>query len=240
MLSNRIGHTVGKLAKARLTPRGQRSHLSPSFVSHRCSMHMPTTRAQSSAASSRHSVDTNAVELDDLGTSVSVGQSPSTTEVDDVAKASLLADQEAPDGGYGWVVVAGCGTICFWFVGSSYNWGILSARLVADGTSDQSRFSHIQLTHPTHRPGITFYPVFRRQSHRHLHRRPSAPRSASHPSPRRSQHCSSRNQFTRRGTNRQLIRYQQHWSSLLHQRSNRRRGNELVLHGRLRHARSIL
>ena len=34
---------------------------------------------------------------------------------DNVIEASRIADASVPDGGYGWVIVASCSTLCFWF-----------------------------------------------------------------------------------------------------------------------------
>ena len=36
---------------------------------------------------------------------------------EDVAEASRVVDAGVPEGGYGWVALAGCGVICFFFVG---------------------------------------------------------------------------------------------------------------------------
>ena len=57
---------------------------------------------------------------------------------DDVIHASLLADAEVPDGGYGWVVVGGCAVVTFWFVGSTYSWGVIQKPLVDQGLAKAS------------------------------------------------------------------------------------------------------
>ena len=44
--------------------------------------------------------------------------------------ASLIADSEVPDGGYGWVVVFSGAVIFWWFMGSVYTWGVMQAALV--------------------------------------------------------------------------------------------------------------
>ena len=50
--------------------------------------------------------------------------------VDAIMHASLLADSEVPDGGYGWVVVFSGAVIFWWFMGSVYTWGVMQAALV--------------------------------------------------------------------------------------------------------------
>jgi hypothetical protein len=42
---------------------------------------------------------------------------PIVDERNDVLAASRLADSTVPDGGYGWIVIAVCGIVTFWFVG---------------------------------------------------------------------------------------------------------------------------
>lgn len=42
-------------------------------------------------------------------------QSTAQSEADNIVEASRLADAGVPDGGYGWVIVAACSTLCFWF-----------------------------------------------------------------------------------------------------------------------------
>lgn len=49
---------------------------------------------------------------------------------DAIMHASLLADSEVPDGGYGWVVVFSGAVIFWWFMGSVYTWGVMQAALV--------------------------------------------------------------------------------------------------------------
>lgn len=51
-------------------------------------------------------------------------------DADAIMHASLLADSEVPDGGYGWVVVFSGAVITWWFVGASYTWGVMQAALV--------------------------------------------------------------------------------------------------------------
>jgi hypothetical protein len=47
---------------------------------------------------------------------------------DNVFEASRIADAAVPDGGYGWVIVASCSVVCFWFVGTTYSWYMHSPR----------------------------------------------------------------------------------------------------------------
>jgi len=49
---------------------------------------------------------------------------------DAIIAASRLADAAVPDGGYGWIVIAACSALTFWFVGTTYSWGIIQAALV--------------------------------------------------------------------------------------------------------------
>jgi hypothetical protein len=42
---------------------------------------------------------------------------PILDEGNDVLAASRLADSTVPDGGYGWILIAACGIVTFWFVG---------------------------------------------------------------------------------------------------------------------------
>ncbi|KAF9884845.1 hypothetical protein FE257_001188 [Aspergillus nanangensis] len=62
---------------------------------------------------------------------------------DDVMQASLLADSEVPDGGYGWVVISGCAMVTWWFIGTSYCWGILQNALVKEGVSSSSTLAFV-------------------------------------------------------------------------------------------------
>jgi hypothetical protein len=62
---------------------------------------------------------------------------------DTIIQASLLADSQAPDGGYGWVVVFACSALTFWFVGTTYSWGVLQAALVEQQLSPPSTLAFI-------------------------------------------------------------------------------------------------
>ncbi|KAE9378981.1 putative monocarboxylate transporter [Stipitochalara longipes BDJ] len=63
--------------------------------------------------------------------------------VDAVVAESRIADAEVPDGGYGWVVIAACSVLCFWFVGTSYSWGVIQAALVKDNVSTPASLSFV-------------------------------------------------------------------------------------------------
>lgn len=63
--------------------------------------------------------------------------------IDDVAEASRVVDAGVPEGGYGWVALAACGVLCFWFVGTTYCWGVIQGALVADGLSSASTLSWV-------------------------------------------------------------------------------------------------
>ena len=65
------------------------------------------------------------------------------SSVDAVLEASRLADSTVPDGGYGWVVVAGSFVVSWWFVGTSYSWGVIQDALVADGVSSPAVLSFV-------------------------------------------------------------------------------------------------
>jgi hypothetical protein len=42
---------------------------------------------------------------------------PILDDGNDILVASRLADSTVPDGGYGWILIAACGIVTFWFVG---------------------------------------------------------------------------------------------------------------------------
>jgi hypothetical protein len=62
---------------------------------------------------------------------------------DAVVAESRIADAQVPDGGYGWVVIAACSVLCFWFVGTSYSWGVIQAALVKDHVSTPASLSFV-------------------------------------------------------------------------------------------------
>lgn len=65
---------------------------------------------------------------------------------DAVVEASRLADAGAPDGGYGWTVVFACAIITFWFMGTTYSWGVIQDALVQEGLSTPSTLSFVGST----------------------------------------------------------------------------------------------
>ncbi len=66
-----------------------------------------------------------AVELPDWHASTGL-PAPDTIMIE----ASRLADESAPEGGYGWVVVAAASVLTFLFVGTTYSWGVIQQALV--------------------------------------------------------------------------------------------------------------
>ncbi|KAL3476754.1 major facilitator superfamily domain-containing protein [Aspergillus californicus] len=68
---------------------------------------------------------------------------PSTDDPTDIMQASLAADSQVPDGGYGWVVISSCAVITWWFIGTSYSWGVLQAALVKEGVSSSSTLAFV-------------------------------------------------------------------------------------------------
>lgn len=62
---------------------------------------------------------------------------------DEVMQASLAADSQVPDGGYGWVVIFACALLCFWFVGTTYCWGVFQAALVEQGVASASTLAFV-------------------------------------------------------------------------------------------------
>jgi hypothetical protein len=62
---------------------------------------------------------------------------------DTVIAESRLADAAAPDGGYGWVIIGACSVLTFWFVGTSYSWGVIQAALVEENLSSPASLSFV-------------------------------------------------------------------------------------------------
>lgn len=68
-----------------------------------------------------------------------VNETPDTTtsspsdkgaQIDALLQASLAADEENPDGGYGLVVLFGCMVIAWWYISIAYTWGFFQIALV--------------------------------------------------------------------------------------------------------------
>lgn len=78
------------------------------------------------------------VELVDLNPNVSRDEAEqlraleTDPNADVIMHASLIADSEVPDGGYGWVIVFSGGVIYWWFMGAVYTWGVMQAALVEE------------------------------------------------------------------------------------------------------------
>ncbi|KAH0527034.1 hypothetical protein TsFJ059_002078 [Trichoderma semiorbis] len=65
------------------------------------------------------------------------------TVTDHVLEASREADSTAPEGGYGWVIVASGFILLWWSLGTTYAWGVMQTALVADGLADPAVLSFI-------------------------------------------------------------------------------------------------
>ena len=81
---------------------------------------------------------TSTIALQDRGDDTSAAEPPA-----DVVQASLMADASVPDGGYGWVVVGCCALLTFWFVGTTYSWGVIQTALVVRGLSSASTLAFV-------------------------------------------------------------------------------------------------
>ncbi|KAL2048725.1 hypothetical protein ABVK25_011042 [Lepraria finkii] len=66
-----------------------------------------------------------------------------SSDQDSILQASRVSDSTVPDGGYGWAVVFGCSAMTFWFVGTTYSWGILQASLLQQNLSSASTLSFV-------------------------------------------------------------------------------------------------
>ncbi|KAI9151424.1 Beta-lactamase-like protein [Paramyrothecium foliicola] len=67
----------------------------------------------------------------------------SHSDLDPVLQASQLNDSTVPDGGYGWVVVAGCAIVSWWMIGTPYSWGIMQGALAEEGVSSPAVLSFV-------------------------------------------------------------------------------------------------
>ncbi|KAH7327933.1 major facilitator superfamily transporter [Stachybotrys elegans] len=66
---------------------------------------------------------------------VGIGQHDSQSDLDPVLQAPPPGESPVPDGGYGWVVVAGCTVVAWWQIGTPYSWGIIQGALAEEGIS---------------------------------------------------------------------------------------------------------
>lgn len=85
-------------------------------------------------------------ELRDNATAVdynAFGPARSKSPVLSAQAQSRLNDLSVPDGGYGWVIVSASAVITFWFVGTSYSWGVIQKALVDEGVSNASTLSFV-------------------------------------------------------------------------------------------------
>jgi hypothetical protein len=71
---------------------------------------------------------------------------PLQTNEDAAIAASAAADAQVPDGGYGWVVCAGCATLTFWFGGTTYSWGVMQAELSSQKLAPASTLAFLGST----------------------------------------------------------------------------------------------
>ncbi|EHK18641.1 uncharacterized protein TRIVIDRAFT_51049 [Trichoderma virens Gv29-8] len=69
--------------------------------------------------------------------------SKTSTVADQVLEASREADLTAPEGGYGWVIVASGFVLLWWSLGTTYAWGVMQTALVADGLADPAVLSFV-------------------------------------------------------------------------------------------------
>ncbi|KAK2686578.1 hypothetical protein QWA68_015334 [Fusarium oxysporum] len=63
--------------------------------------------------------------------------------VNAVPNAAVVHETTVPDGGYGWIAVFGCAVITWWFVGTTYSWGVIQTALVEEGVSGASTLSFV-------------------------------------------------------------------------------------------------
>ncbi|OHW91804.1 major facilitator superfamily transporter [Colletotrichum incanum] len=104
---------------------------------------MATTTTTATASAS-----TSGIELHPLPAQISLTQYPipPTQPADDgdpILRASREADSAVPEGGYGWVVVAGCFVVAWWIIGTSYSWGVIQSALIDDGLGTPAVLSFV-------------------------------------------------------------------------------------------------
>lgn len=62
---------------------------------------------------------------------------------DELLEESRLVDSTAPDGGYGWVIVASGAVLLWWSVGATYAWGVMQKALADRGLSGPATLSFV-------------------------------------------------------------------------------------------------
>lgn len=87
--------------------------------------------------------NSNITQRDGIHHTSTSPQDLSGSDADPVLEASRVADSTVPDGGRGWVVVAACAVVAWWFVGTSYSWGIIQDALVTEGIASPSTLSFV-------------------------------------------------------------------------------------------------
>lgn len=86
---------------------------------------------------------TTAIHLDGLQEESGHNSGDNFGPLDNVIAQSQLADAAVPDGGYGWVIVSACAVLAFWFVGTTYCWGVIQTPLVQEGLASPSTLSFV-------------------------------------------------------------------------------------------------
>ncbi|KAJ7480637.1 major facilitator superfamily transporter [Mycena latifolia] len=76
------------------------------------------------------------------GSAIELERRPGTSNNSETQLAPS-PEVQVPDGGYGWVVVFGCAILTWWFVGTTYSWGLIQAALVKQGLSSASTLSFV-------------------------------------------------------------------------------------------------
>jgi hypothetical protein len=97
------------------------------------------------------STSTSTIALEPLHTAPNNSSPAKDTDIsnfdpansDTIIAASRIADSQVPDGGYGWVVIFACSVLTFWFIGTTYSWGIIQAALVEQKLSSPSTISFV-------------------------------------------------------------------------------------------------
>ncbi|MCJ1225546.1 hypothetical protein MMC12_002195 [Toensbergia leucococca] len=93
------------------------------------------------------SIDSIAIEFVSHGNLVEATSNgliaPISADADNELRASRIADSSVPDGGYGWIVIFSCSLITWWYVGTTYSWGVIQAALVEHKLSSASTLSFV-------------------------------------------------------------------------------------------------